>query len=189
MLNTLCIDRPSKVVRRRLDLKVIFLRSSNLKKTMRRASVQSWRAIWMNGMSAEIVMPEPMWMETTTTAPVNATTTTTPINASTTSIDVTASSSSFSLDKLRDRLRSAQEDRDYLKKEELEEGHLYRVERLEKVTTRHGEGLVGSIKFRGRNRQIFLPQIFKMSGAEVMMYNYFDEKFEIYRKNKLIKIK
>lgn len=80
---------------------------------------------------------------------------------------------------MRERFREAEEEHEFLKKEQLEEGVKYRVERVTEMSTRYGPGLVAHVIFRGRERRIFLPRMFKMSSGEVIHYNYIEEKFFI----------
>ncbi|XP_071450978.1 uncharacterized protein [Hetaerina americana] len=115
-------------------------------------------------------------MEASTSASGMESTPSTTTLISTPTVSVTTSNStspealtspSTSVASIRQRFFRLQEEGSFLK-EDLEEETRYRVE---KMTTRFGEGLVATIFFRGREKKLFLPRMFTMTVGEVMIYN------------------
>ncbi|XP_071450980.1 uncharacterized protein [Hetaerina americana] len=74
--------------------------------------------------------------------------------------------------------------RNHILRRTWEEETCYRVEKVEKMTTRFGEGVVATILFRGREKKMFLPRMFTMTVGEVMMYNYSEDKFFLFEEKK-----
>ncbi|XP_046384659.1 uncharacterized protein LOC124174037 [Ischnura elegans] len=99
------------------------------------------------------------------------------------------STSTNSISSIRQKLIEAQRRNEFLKREEMEENVKYLVTKVEKLSTKYGEKLVGLITIRNDVRKLILPGILNLTAAEVTSFNSSGEKlFVIKDKNNLLKI-
>ncbi|XP_046401139.1 uncharacterized protein LOC124167273 [Ischnura elegans] len=98
-------------------------------------------------------------------------------------------SPSTSTNSISSKLIEAQRRNEFLKREEMEENVKYLVTKVDKLSTKYGEKLVGLITIRNDVRKLILPGILNLTAAEVTSFNNSGEKLFVMKdKNNLLKI-